>query len=154
MSFTVTATETQKYQLYILATTKEKGKNKATYSQTYISHINIKKIPFWSFIVHLCKVLFQSLQRQFAKCWGWRELWLAYTIASLLNASKCAHKRQILGTARGGLFLAREEEWKTQIDLVENQRGRLEGRIRGRPPCSFTDVHFQTPQTQSESSRH
>lgn len=110
MSFTVTATETQKYQLYILATTKEKGKNKATYSQTYISHINIKKIPFWSFIVHLCKVLFQSLQRQFAKCWGWREqlcpyrlseLRLAYTIASLLNASKCAHKRQILGTARG-----------------------------------------------------
>lgn len=46
MSFTVTATETQKYQLYILATTEEKGKNKATYSQTYISHINIKQIPF------------------------------------------------------------------------------------------------------------
>lgn len=46
MSFTVTATEIQKYQLYILATTEEKGKNKATYSQIYISHINIKQIPF------------------------------------------------------------------------------------------------------------
>lgn len=83
MSFTVTVTETQKYQLYILATTKEKGKNKATYSQTYISHINIKKIPFWSFIVHLCKVLFQSLQRQFAKCWGWREQLCPYRLSEL-----------------------------------------------------------------------
>lgn len=87
MSFTVTATETQKYQLYILAT------------------------------------------------------------------EMCPQKTDT-GDSEGGIFLAREEEWKTQIDLVENQRGRLEGKIRGRPPCSFTDVHFQTPQTQSESSRH
>lgn len=58
MSFTVTATETQKYQLYILATTEEKGKNKATYSQTYFHTLILSKYPFGPLLFTYAKCYF------------------------------------------------------------------------------------------------